>query len=105
MKKWLFKGSGATVISDFFDILIHYLPVLGDILGSVFLLFSEKSNCKSLRPTISIPIEIEKGICFGNYSNTQKATIQLVTHIAIKYTNFKGSFSCYTGETHSFLMT
>ncbi len=49
-----------------------------------------------------MPIEIEKGLCFRNESNTQKATIQLVTRNAIKYTNFNGSFSCYTGDTCSF---
>jgi hypothetical protein len=62
----------------------------------------KKGACKILKSTISIPIEIKKGLCFRNDANTQKATIQLVTRDAIKFTNFKGSFSCYTGETCSF---
>jgi hypothetical protein len=63
---------------------------------------SKGKECIILSSTISMPIEIEKGLCFRNESNTQKATIQLVTRNAVKYTNFKGSFSCYTGETCSF---
>lgn len=61
------------------------------------------SECKTLTLKLSAPVEIEKGDCFGNNSNTQKSFIKLITRNAIIFSNCKGKeITCSMGETCSF---
>ncbi len=64
---------------------------------------SDESECRTLALKLSAPVEIEKGDCFSNVTNTQKSSIKLVTRNAIIFVNYKGKeITCSIGDACSF---